>query len=383
MMLSKTKLLNSFASIVIIVLLASVGFHGLFLASASADSQAPITAQCTGNIVSIYGDMIIVGNPSASASVAYICDATTGKLVESLRISNPQAFGGAVAINGKIAVVSDYFQTVKGHPEAGAVYLFNITTGKLIRTLTSPDAQNAGLFGFSVALDHDIIIVGAPQEASGNAYTFDALTGKLIQKLSSPDPSSFGGWFGWSVAFDGNIAVVGAPGEHSTNGRAYVFNGISGKLIDVLKDPHPSRGGFGYLVAKSGSIVAVSADDAVNGLVGAGAVYIFNISQGPKLIATLVDPNPERNGEFGSSISMFGGGVIAVGDPNDSINNTQGVGRVFIFQATIDKLVRILASPVVQFLTSFGTSVAVDGKFIVVSSFSMTLPPKEVNIYKR
>ena len=69
-------------------------------------------------------------------------------------------------------------ETVNGQTAAGHAYVFDATTGSLIATLTSPNAQSGGEFGFSVAISSSGVIVGAPGETSsgltqaGNAYSF-------------------------------------------------------------------------------------------------------------------------------------------------------------------------------------------------------------------
>src|SRR5207245_475381 len=68
--------------------------------------------------------------------------------------------------------------TVMGQTLACHGYVFDATTGSLIATLTSPNAQSGGEFGFSVAISSSGVIVGAPGETSsgltqaGNAYSF-------------------------------------------------------------------------------------------------------------------------------------------------------------------------------------------------------------------
>ena len=61
---------------------------------------------------------------------------------------------------------------------AGHAYIFNAKTGALISTLTSPNAQTYGFFGWSVAISGKTVVVGAPYETgsgipeAGNAYIF-------------------------------------------------------------------------------------------------------------------------------------------------------------------------------------------------------------------
>src|SRR5206468_10395139 len=111
-------------------------------------------------------------------------------------------------------------------------------------TLTSPNAQTVGVFGSSVAVNEGdpIVVVGAFDESAGtpaqpfagHAYVLDTTTG-LITTLTSPNAQT-DGEFGFSVAVSGTTVVVGAPGESAGTpaqpqaGHAYVFDATQGSL---------------------------------------------------------------------------------------------------------------------------------------------------------
>ncbi|HEX8384823.1 MAG TPA: T9SS type A sorting domain-containing protein [Rubricoccaceae bacterium] len=131
-----------------------------------------------------------------------------------------------------------------GGTDAGRAYLFSGATGLTLRTLQSTSPESEGLFGFSVAGVSDAdgdgrgdLLVGAPQEDggvedSGRAYFFSgAVVGSSFQ-LESPDLQQLG-VFGFSVAgvqaatadTRGGV-LVGAPQQTNaalSDGRAYTF----------------------------------------------------------------------------------------------------------------------------------------------------------------
>ena len=106
---------------------------------------------------------------------------------------------------------------------------------------TSPNAQSGGNFGWSVATGGSIVVVGAPSENAsakinaGNAYLFNVNTGLLKHSLSSPKAQP-NGYFGYSVASssNGGLVVVGAPLENASAkigaGKAYVLDATTGLL---------------------------------------------------------------------------------------------------------------------------------------------------------
>jgi FG-GAP repeat len=88
--------------------------------------------------------------------------------------------------------------------------------------------------------------------------------------------------FGYSVAVEGDTAVIGAPGhdriENANEGAAYVFTRVLGttwRLAHKFVAGYP-EGRFGESVAIAGNVILIgeSAGDASNGTVG-GAVYVL------------------------------------------------------------------------------------------------------------
>src|SRR5687767_11098881 len=74
--------------------------------------------------------------------------------------------------------------------------------------LLSYDADLLGHQGWSVDLSGDRAIVGAPFTQGGYALVFDLTTGSLLHKLQGSD-SFDSDLFGFSVAIDGELAIVG------------------------------------------------------------------------------------------------------------------------------------------------------------------------------
>ena len=192
-----------------------------------------------GMSVAISGTTVVVGawgenvSGESDAGHAYTFSATTGDLISTLTSPNAIAgglFGNAVAISGTTVVVGAPGET---GIHAGHAYTFSATTGDLILTLTSPNAQDGGGFGWSVAMSGTTVVVGAPYETAsgmcdaGHAYTFSATSGGLISTLTSPNAQTDGD-FGISVAISGTTVVVGAWGEtasgQSGSGHAYIFS---------------------------------------------------------------------------------------------------------------------------------------------------------------
>ncbi len=93
-------------------------------------------------------------------------DSRWNELAALVPPSGSQIFGESVAISGDTVVVGAPYTTVNGNAYEGAAYVFvkpasgwqNI---KLVATLTASDGQASYHFGNSVAISGDTIVVGA------------------------------------------------------------------------------------------------------------------------------------------------------------------------------------------------------------------------------
>ncbi|HYA56750.1 MAG TPA: hypothetical protein VED22_08155 [Nitrososphaerales archaeon] len=253
--------------------------------------------------------------------------------IVSLTSPNPQPngeFGYSVAISGNLAVVGAPEESVGRYTQAGSAYVFNAQTGALVAQLVDPDSQYYGEFGYYVTIIGSEVVVGG----DGNAYTFNARTGALIAVHQSPN-SQDSEEAGYSVAQSGDVVVVGAPFANVSGdayaGTANISNAATGALIATLQSPNLQYfGDFGESVAVSGRLVVVSAPgEAIGGNSSAGRAYVFNAQNGT-LVATLASTNPQGDGNFGLSVAISGG-VAIVGAAGEAVNGEEYAGRAYIF----------------------------------------------------
>ena len=174
---------------------------------------------------------------------AYIFDVTDGSLLHTLDNPNAYStskndyFGYSVTISGNYAIVGAYQEGDAGGTSSGKAYIFDVTTGALVHTLDNPNAYGTSAsdsFSVSMAIDGNYAVVGASSESdaggaqSGKAYIFDVTTGELVRTLDNPNAALTSGadYFGSSVAISGEYAIVGARWEDvggSFSGAAYIF----------------------------------------------------------------------------------------------------------------------------------------------------------------
>ncbi len=144
-----------------------------------------------------------------------------------------QAFGYSVAISGDTIVAGSADESAGGNL-SGPVYVF-VRDGKSWSRqaeLVALDARGGDLFGLSLAVSGDIVVVGARAgrvsgSQTGAAYVFvrDGNLWSQQAKLTASDAADSDG-FGSNVSVSGNTIVVGSlfdDDDGSASGAAYVF----------------------------------------------------------------------------------------------------------------------------------------------------------------
>ena len=335
------------------------------------NNPTPAPNEEFGRSVAAFGTNILVGasGENNGVGVVYLLDGTTGERL--LTINNPtpgggDRFGWSVAAVGNNILVGTPFDDT-GATDVGAAYLFDGTTGTLLRTINNPTPANGDRFGYSVAAVGSNILVGAPNDgtgasAAGSAYLFDGTTGALLRTINNPTPA-IGDQFGWSVAAVGSNVLVGTPGDDTgaTNaGAAYLFDVSKGAaLLRTINNPAPAfNEQFGWSVAAVGNNILVGAtfDN------GSGSASLFDGSTGA-LLRTINNPTPGGGEQFGYSVAAVGNNIL-VGAINDNIN----VGSASLFDGSTGVLLRTINNPSPNAGDQFGISVAAVGNNILVGA---------------
>ena len=197
-----------------------------------------------GISVSISGDFCLVGanggddNGGASGS-AYIFSRSGTSWSEQAKLTpgdgttNDQ-FGVSVSISGDYAVVGSWFDDDNGE-SSGSAYIFSRsgTSWSEQAKLTPGDGTNSDLFGFSVSISEDYVLVGANGDddnggASGSAYIFSRSgTSWSEQAKLTPGDGTNSDNFGVSVSISGDFCLVGANGDDDNgdaSGSTYIFS---------------------------------------------------------------------------------------------------------------------------------------------------------------
>ena len=352
--------------------------------STATITPAATTSASTVSTSSTSSSVTLVGQQTAtSTSTSAVAQFPSIQLTSPGRGSpsgNTTAglFGESLAVGGLFLVVAAPNETSSGLAAAGNVYVYSSSGGTLLRTLSSPAPQELGSFGWSVAVSGNLAIVGAPGEnasgklAAGHVYAYSLTTGKLVYTLSSPNAQTVGE-FGGVLATSGSLLVVGAVNENTTAGfagRAYVYNATTGSLIGSLKSPNPDfEGEFGSTVYATPSYVIIGAqNETAGGHLGAGNVYVFSASS-LALVKTLTSPNVQLNGEFGFSLAGTGSELV-VGAPFEAVAGEPEIGDVYVYNTASWTLLMTFsgATSAQAYPPSFGFTVAAGNGLIAAGA---------------
>ena len=362
-----------------------------------------------GGSVAVSGDTVVIGSPFEDSSAAgvngnqndnsllnsgaayvFVRDGTDAWSQQAyLKASNPDTqdqFGRSVAISGDTIVIGAPEERssatgVNGDEadnsavSAGAAYVFvrdETDVWSQQAYLKASNTESRDIFGWSVAVSENTIVVGAIFEGSfatgvngdqannlslvsGAAYVFvrDGTGAWDQQAYLKASNTGVGNQFGRAVAVSGNTVVIGAPfeGSNATGvngnqfnnfardaGAAYVFvrdgSGSWGQQAYLKASNTNADDRFGWSVAMSGETIAIGArgensnatgingDQADNSANDAGAAYVF-VRNGTAWSqqAYLKASNAQILDEFGISVGVSGD-IVVVGAMSESSNAT-------------------------------------------------------------
>ncbi|WP_158497186.1 WD40 repeat domain-containing protein [Micavibrio aeruginosavorus] len=339
-----------------------------------------------GQVMSISGDRVAVGafidDPGGivNAGSAWVFDVKTGALLTTLNNPSPTAsdqFGFEVSFSGDLVAVNAPYDDFSTYSDPGQVFVFNATTGAVVRTLQSPAPQDSARFGYGVSIDGDLIAVGEDGATvggfaqAGRAHIFRVSTGALIRTINNPAPAT-SDRFGVRVSLSGDKVAIAAylddPGGVADAGTLYVYNINSGALVTTLNHPSPvANDQFGLGVSLDGDLVAVAAYfDDYSGMTDAGTAFVFNATTGA-LVSTLQSPNAAAGNNFGNGIQLRGTRVLA-GSRFETVYGVSKAGAAYMFDALTGSVLAEYYPPNPMADDEFGARPAFSGKYAALGA---------------
>ena len=331
-----------------------------------------------GVAVAIDGNTAVVGayqndSNGSDCGAAYVYELSGSQWIEKQKLvgsdgSAGDKFGRSVAVEGDTIVVGSYYDDNKG-----SAYVFSRIDANWVecQKLVAPDAASGDRFGCSVAIDNNTIVIGAygddSQTGSASVFVRNDSNWVFQQKLTASD-SEQAGFFGYSVAIDNNTIIIGAPNWSNPIGSAYFYQRQNTTWLEqsVLRG---DAGHFGFSVALDGNWAVIGAyEDDTNIVSGAGTAYVFaNTDAGWVEQQKLFDANSPTYGEdFGWAVAIKND-TIFVGCPYDFVDGNK-TGSVFEFVRTGTSWVQSdrLAAGDANADDKFGSSLALSGRHIII-----------------
>ena len=278
-------------------------------------------------------------------------------------------FGAVTAVSGNVAVIKAAYQTDwYGAQGAADIYSRDANGNWQWQQKLSDN------FGGPIAIDGNTLLIGAPAQAfgdnydqgaayiyvkSGDTWTQQAEIGDLANGKARD-------LLGTAVALSGDTALISAPGIDDSAGCVFVYvrTGTTWTRQAKLTVTDTPFGLYtGGTVALRGNIALIQGP-YVSG--DPSAVYVFERSgttwtQKKKLLSADV----AAGDEFALSLALSDNAAF-VGADQKQIGTNYGQGRVYVFSGSDWDTQSTIDSPAGTSYGHFGTSIAVDGKRLII-----------------
>ncbi len=239
-----------------------------------------------GYSVALDSGIAVVGEPGSSGNTggAFLYNVFSGELTSQLFANdgaNGDRFGHHVAIHNGLVAVS----ALNDDSNTGAVYIFDAHTGSQISKIVPPQAGPNDYFGDSLDMNDDTIAVGAIGDSdngpySGAVYLYRTSDFSFITKLTASDGMEED-IFGKSIALSDDSLVVGAEWSNFS-GAAYIFSlDTEEEFVNLMTNEIVWTDSFASAVAIENNTVVAGAPTNSNGGEPESA-YVFTIPEAPQ-----------------------------------------------------------------------------------------------------
>ena len=291
-------------------------------------------------------------------------------------------FGGDVSVCGDVAIVgaTAYFNNLHDFGSA-YIYRWNGSVWVEEQQLTASDGASKATFGSAVSVDCDVVIVGAQYDDatgtdSGSAYIYrwNGATWVEAQKLTASDGTA-DYVFGETVSVSGNVIIVGAAGNDDyghSSGAAYIYRWNGSIWVEEQKltaSDGAADDEFGGTASVCGDVAIVGAHAYFNDLDNSGAAYIYRWNGSTWVEEQkLTVPDGAADDEFGGAVSV--NSDMAIVGTHTYYNNPDDVGSAYIYRwnGSIWVEEQRLTAPDGAAGDWFGGSVSVSGDVAIVGT---------------
>jgi len=274
----------------------------------------------------------------------------SGTLTETAKLTasdgqNGDAFGNSVSISGTTIAVGAFF----ANNFAGRAYVFTLngSTWTQAAELTATDGGLLSYLGCSIAIEGNAVVAGSDGQNNfaGAAYVFVEPAGGWTNMTQTAELTAAGSGsssnLGFSVGINSNTIVAGAPNAFSGYGAAFIYVEPPAGWVSTstytaaLGEPAGAGQGLSFgqsvSISNSGRTVLVGAPGTnVGSNLEQGAAYIYrapanNWENTRRPYAELLASDGKAFDVMGTSVSI--NGIFSVAGAPES--TTPGVAYVF------------------------------------------------------
>ncbi|MCT4580140.1 MAG: hypothetical protein N4A35_01875, partial [Flavobacteriales bacterium] len=271
--------------------------------------------------------------------------------------------------------------------------------------IVAPDRIALGTFGYSVKIHEGQILVSAPQDAtdeiggnyvfrSGSIYVYELVgnTWTFVRKMVAPDRGLPSGLFGWSMDLDGDMMIVGARSDQIEadgvtvgvdGGSAYFYEkdntGVWNFVQKVVAFDRVTNDHFGFSVGITSAgraVVGAPQQDrdqnGMNNVVNSGAIYIYEKTGATwNFVQKKVLTGRNPFDEYGLAVGIEGDRIVS-GAPRHNVG-TQVVGKIEVFERLNSTTWNLLGGRVSNVTTNlsfggYGAAIEMEGNKLFVGA---------------
>ncbi len=359
-----------------------------------ADTSGQITLSSTSTIdyetTPVYTLSAVATNAagtSASVTVTidignYVFDPTKIASITASDAGANDHFGSSVAISGNYIVVGSPNEDAGTASDGGSAYLYKKAANGAVTQIAQLHANTPvqeEYFGYSVAIEGNVIVVGAPESNGiGNAYVFvidanDSVS--LPAQQIGLVTGATGDTFGSAVAISGDYIVVGAPGNISADLFKLDANKTASWVHSITVSSLSQIDKYGSSVAIDGDYIVVGApEQVISGINGAGSVYLYKKDASDNIATNgVVNISPIVDYDyFGSSVGISGNYVVVGAYGVDELGSDSGNAYLYKITATSLDLLQNITPNISPYSLSagdsFGYSIGISGEYIIIGA---------------
>lgn len=243
--------------------------------------------------------------------------------------TNADAFGYSLNIdevNNTNLVIGAY----RTNSLVGAVYGYTINEDYSMTQsykITSPSTSK-NWFGYAVGIDNGWIAAGSPYDGNGAVYMYKTQSDGTIpstptQKLIPEDVNmnnNIGTLFGFSISMKNNLIIIGYVGYNGNYGGIGVYKLVSDTWTVVpCENNYTNAIKYGFSVNTDGTNIVVGGIGATSSAslgLGGAAILKYDGDNTITLVKELSEDGVTTTNNYGFSVDISSAGDVLIGAPN-------------------------------------------------------------------